>query len=58
VTPVGGFTGCGAAPATVTASATSPYGGTSTYTAGLGAGFCDITATEGGVTSPPLQVGQ
>ena len=43
VTPVNGFTGCGAAPAATTLAATDyAY---ATYTAGTGAGFCTITAT-------------
>ena len=58
VTGVSGFTGCGAAPATVTSAAAPPYGGTFTYTAGTATGFCNITATQGGVTSSPYTVGQ
>ena len=58
VTPVGVTTGCGAAPATVTTPATAPYGGSSTYTAGITTGFCNITATIGGVTSNALTVSQ
>jgi hypothetical protein len=54
---VTGSAGCGTIPAT-TAAATSPYGGTSTYTAGPASGFCNITATEDGVTSNTLQVDQ
>jgi hypothetical protein len=57
VTGVSGFSGCGTIPAT-TGAAISPYGGTSTYTAGGSSGFCTITATEGGVTSTPLTVDQ
>jgi hypothetical protein len=57
VAGVGGFTGCGTIPA-ATGAATSPYGGTSTYTAGGTSGFCTITATEGGVSSTPLTVQQ
>jgi hypothetical protein len=57
VAGVGGFTGCGTIPAT-TGAATSPYGGTSPYTAGGTSGFCTITATEGGVTSTPVTIQQ
>jgi hypothetical protein len=57
VTGVGGFNGCGTIPAT-TAAASSPYGGTSTYTAGATSGFCTITAAEGGVSSNSLIVDQ
>jgi hypothetical protein len=57
VAGVGGFTGCGTIPAT-TGAATSPYGGTSTYTAGGVSGFCTITATEGGVTSSAVTIQQ
>ena len=49
VTGVGGFTGCGTIGA-ATASGTTPYPATSTYTAGGTSGFCTIAATEGGVS--------
>jgi hypothetical protein len=49
VTGVNGFSFCGTIPSG-TASTTSPYVATSTYTAGSGVGFCTITATEGGVS--------
>jgi len=54
---VTGSAGCGTVPA-ATASGTTPYGGTSTYTAGVASGFCNVTATEGGVTSNTLQIDQ
>jgi hypothetical protein len=54
---VTGSAGCGTIPAT-TGSGTTPYGGTSTYTAGVASGFCNVTATEGGVTSNTLQIDQ
>jgi hypothetical protein len=57
VAGVSGFTGCGTIPG-ITGAATGTYGGTSTYTAGGSAGFCTITATEGGVTSTPVTIQQ
>jgi hypothetical protein len=54
---VTGSAGCGTVPAT-TGAGTTPYGGTSTYTAGVASGFCNVTATEGGVTSNTLQIDQ
>jgi hypothetical protein len=54
---VTGSAGCGTVPATTGAGST-PYGGTSTYTAGASSGFCNVTATEGGVTSNTLQIDQ
>jgi len=50
VTPVtSGFTGCGTI-SSATAATSAPYGASSLYTAGSAAGFCTITATEGGVS--------
>jgi hypothetical protein len=57
VAGVSGFTGCGTIP-TATAASSTPYGGSSVYTAGLTSGFCTITATEGGVVSNTFTVDQ
>ena len=58
VTGVGGFTGCGAAPATVTSPQRHRTEGAPPTPLVLTTGFCNITATIGGVTSNALTVGQ